>query len=72
MEILSNGDYVWTKSFFGPYDMVHMMNSTWNLALKQLIFELVFAFITKIRIQIFTNFYDFFDLLCFRRYSDEG
>ena len=29
MEILLNGDYVWTKSFFGPYDMVHMMWSIW-------------------------------------------
>ena len=55
----------------GPYDIVHIIWSiwyepyhrvdpTWNLALKQWVFELVFAFITKIRIQIFTNFLWFF------------
>lgn len=59
---------IWSISH-GEFNMAHII---WNFALKQWVFELVFAFITKIRIQIFTNFYDFFDLLCFRRYSDEG
>ena len=62
------GHITWSISH-GESNMVHII---WNFALKQWVFELVFAFITKIRIQIFTNFYDFFDLLCFRRYSDEG